>query len=100
MIVITGTIRIDPARRDAAIDATRTLMAATRSEAGCHGYTFSADFDDPGLFHLQELWEDDAALAAHFGSAHMAAFNAAVPDLGVQGMELHKWVGAEEAPLF
>lgn len=99
-ILVTGSIDIDPAHRDAFVDAVTTLMEATRAEDGCVSYTFSADLHDPGRFHLSEQWRDAATSDAHGASAHFLAFMGRLGEFGVKGADLSKWTGAEGAPLF
>lgn len=74
MIVVTGYMTVDPEQRDAALDAIRTCVAATRAETGNIDYRYSADIDDPNRFNLVEQWESEDAVTAHMGSAHLAAF--------------------------
>ena len=99
MLVIAGHIRIDPAKRPLAEDAAREMMQATRREAGCLAYVFSADLGDPGLFHLFEEWESQAALEAHFASPHMAAFQAAVGGLGVKRVAIQRYEVSSVGPV-
>ena len=93
MIIVNGTIDVDPDQRDAFIEAARALMADTRAEAGCEGYAFAADLDDPGRFHVTENWADDDAVAGHMASPHMATFFGAVGG-AVKGASLMKYTGA------
>ena len=88
MLVIAGHIRIDPAKRDAAIAAVRPLVEQTHREVGCISYKFSADLSDDGLFHIFEEWDSQAALDAHFKTPHMATFQGKVGDLGVKDMKI------------
>lgn len=81
MIVVAGKISVKPERRDEARRAALAMVEATRREAGCISYAFYADLVDPGTFFVFEEWESDAALAAHFQSAHMARFQQEVPAL-------------------
>lgn len=99
MLVIAGTITLDPAQRDAAMRAATEMMAATRKEPGCESYTFSADLEDPGRFHLFEQWESATALEAHFAAPHMAAFQAAVAGLGVREMNVQRYEIASVGPV-
>lgn len=82
MLIIAGTIRLDPSNRDAAIEAAVEMMDATATEAGCVSYDFSADFRDPGLFHLFEEWESEEHLKAHFVVPHMEVFQQKLAVLG------------------
>lgn len=99
MLIVAGEIEIDPARREEAIAAAREMMEATRREAGCVAYAFSADLADPGRFRIFEEWESQTALDAHFATPHMAAFQARVGGLGVRGMSLRKYQVASAGPL-
>jgi quinol monooxygenase YgiN len=81
VIVIAGSVRIRPEARERAVAAALAMAAATRQEAGCRAYRFSADLADPTCFYVHEEWETAEALAAHFQTPHMAAFRAVLPDL-------------------
>lgn len=74
MILVAGTVQLDPAHRQTNLAAIQTMMAASQAEAGCLAYVFSQDIADPNLLHLYELWADDDALQLHRQSSHMALF--------------------------
>ena len=99
MLVIAGTISLDPEKRDAAIEAAIPMMEATRKEAGCVSYAFSADLENPGDFRVFEEWESQAALDAHFKAPHMATFQAAMGGFGIRGMNVQKYEIAKVGPL-
>lgn len=48
MIVIAGSIPLDPAAADRIEAAAITMQEATRAEPGCHAYRFSRSIDTPG----------------------------------------------------
>jgi len=98
-IIVTGTIDLDPAKRDEAIAAALEVMELTRAEDGNEAYTFSADFADPGRFHLVEQWASEEAMQAHMGSAHLAAFMGKMGAFGVTSASLTKWEGATGSKL-
>jgi quinol monooxygenase YgiN len=81
MIVIAGHVAIDPERREEAVQVAREMAEASRREAGCVAYVFSANLEDPNRFLVFEEWESDAALARHFETEHMAAFQRRLPGL-------------------
>ena len=81
MMVVAGTVRIRSDRRAEAVAVARAMAAATRQEAGCVSYRFAADLDDPDLFCIVEEWESAEALRRHFTTAHMATFQARIPEL-------------------
>lgn len=99
MLVIAGVVRIDPEKRDEAIAAAVAMMRETRRETGCRSYTFSADLEDPGCFHIFEEWETPEALEAHFAAPHMATFQGAVAKLGVREMTVQRYEIASVGPL-
>lgn len=66
MILIAGTLDLEPEARDAALEAGRELQARTRTLAGCLDYVWSADPAVPGRVYVFERWADEASLQAHF----------------------------------
>jgi quinol monooxygenase YgiN len=99
MIVIAGMIRIDPARRDAAVAAALEIMTETQKEEGCISYAFSADLADPGCFRIFEEWKSPEALAAHFTTPHMARFQSVIPSLGVRDVKIQRYEVSSVGPL-
>lgn len=99
MLVIAGTIRIDPTKKDEAAAAAREMMRATQEESGNLAYAFSSDLSEPGVFYIFEKWESQAALDEHFQAPHMAAFRNKVGGLGVKEMNLEKYEIASVGPV-
>ena len=99
MLVIAGTISIDPQKRDAAIGAAVEMMEETRKEAGCISYTFSSDLLEEGLIHVFEEWASQEALDGHFTAPHMKAFQVAAAGLGVREMNIQRYDVSAVAPL-
>ncbi|NNE74913.1 MAG: antibiotic biosynthesis monooxygenase [Acidimicrobiales bacterium] len=100
MIIVAGTLTIDPAKRELAMEAAIKNMTATREEEGCLDYVMTPDPIDEATIVIFERWTDGAAIAAHFGSPHMAEFQAAMGDFGITDMALHKYDDVEPGPLF
>lgn len=98
-ILVTGRFDLDPSKRDTFVAAATAAMEASRTEAGCEGYAFSADLLDDGRFHVAEHWATEEAMAAHMSSAHLAAFIGSMGDFGITGVSLTKWAGATGSPL-
>jgi quinol monooxygenase YgiN len=88
MILVTGTIRLPAAALPHALPAMAAMVTASRAEPGCLAYAYAQDLFDPGLIHVAERWQDRAALAAHLGSAHLAAWRAQFADLGISDRNL------------
>lgn len=99
MIVVSGTITLDPSNHDEAIELMQTLTEATVAEDGNLSYGFFADLDDRGTFRVFEEWRDQAALDNHFGEPHMASFMAGLGELGVTGTSIVKYDVSESSKL-
>ena len=99
MIVVSGVIRVAPASAAAAREAAQEVARATRAEAGCLSYAFYADLEQEGTFRVFEEWESDAALAAHFKTAHMAAFREKLAGLEFISREVSRYVVTEKTTL-
>jgi quinol monooxygenase YgiN len=70
MILIAGTVDVDPQKRDDALVAACPHMTATRAQKGCIDYVWSADPMVPGRVYVFERWEDEASLRKHFEGEH------------------------------
>jgi quinol monooxygenase YgiN len=92
MIVIAGSVTVRAERRDEAVQIALRMAAASRAEAGCVEYRFYADLADPNTFFLFEHWENEAALARHFQTPHMAEFQEQLPGLLVGASKVRRYV--------
>lgn len=99
MIVIQGSVRVNPSQIEEVRDAARAMVTATRAEDGCIAYTFAEDVTDPGLIHIIERWRDQDAITAHGKTPHMAAFGAALGKIKPQGLKVCAYDAAEERVL-
>jgi quinol monooxygenase YgiN len=77
MLIIAGTLDVDPARRDEFLAGRSEAMRSSRAESGCLDYLMMPDPFDPGRVRLFERWEDKATLAAHLAAQAQAQ---AAPD--------------------
>jgi quinol monooxygenase YgiN len=100
MIIVQGWARVAPDAIAALTDAIVAQVTATRAEAGCIDYAMAEDLAEPGLIRISESWVDDAALTAHFGAPHMAAFNAALGAAAPQAIAIYRYdCAGEPVPL-
>lgn len=99
MLIIAGTVTVDPAERERLLDAVTPMVVASRAEDGCHEYVFTPDPHDPTLVRLFELWESQDALDAHFASTHMAEWQAQAADLPITGRDILKYTVADVGPV-
>ncbi|MCJ2082845.1 putative quinol monooxygenase [Methylobacterium sp. J-090] len=72
-LVLFARITPKPEHRAAARDAVLNILAVTRSEPGCRRFTLHEDRDGDGPLYLYEIWDDDAALAAHHAQPYTCA---------------------------
>lgn len=68
MVIVAGTMEIDPDQREAFLAGRIEGMRASRSEAGCLEYTLSADPTNPGRVMLFERWARQEDLDAHLAA--------------------------------
>ncbi|RYD49829.1 MAG: antibiotic biosynthesis monooxygenase [Sphingomonadales bacterium] len=95
MLVITGTFRVPPHNLDAARPYMAAMIAASRAEAGCLHYSYGQDVLDPGLIHVTEHWASREALVAHGVAAHIKAWRASWPALGIGERDLRLFAADE-----
>ena len=98
MIVIIGTLNVEPSDRDALLEAAKSAMEGTLKEDGCLHYCFTADLVDPGVVHLVERWESEAHLAPHMKTEHIKTFGRALRPLKVTRGDFTIYEVASEKP--
>ena len=98
-IIVTGSFDLDPAKADDFVAAAVACMTATREEAACESYTFTADLEVAGRYHVTELWASQEGMDEHMASAHLAAFMGAMGGFGITAASLTKWDGAVPSKL-
>ncbi|MFH7586309.1 putative quinol monooxygenase [Oceanimonas smirnovii] len=82
MYSIIVKTKLKPGTTQAFLDAMLPNAAASvRGEPGCHTFDVLQDRADPELFWLYEIYQDEAALAAHKETPHYKASRAVVTDL-------------------
>ncbi len=98
MILLAGTIRIAPGKRDAALPHISAIVAASRTEPGCIDYSFSFDVNDDHLVHIFECFRDMEAREAHRHMPHMKTWREAWPEAGIgeRRMREYEVTGAKD----
>jgi quinol monooxygenase YgiN len=87
-LIIAGTVRVPAENLDRFRPHMIAMMTASRAEDGCRAYGYAEDVAEPGLIHVFEVWRDQAAIDAHFATAHMGDWRAAWPQFGVSDRRL------------
>ncbi len=99
MLIVLAKAKVGEGAMEPARAAIADMVAASNAEEGCIAYAFTQDVLDPSVLHIVEKWQDEAALAAHFATPHMAAFGAAIAGLDFQVVEALKFHADEGAPV-
>ncbi len=100
MILIAGTIDVNPEKRDAAIEAGRPHMEATRNWKGCLDYVWSADPLQDDRIYVFERWETEADLAAHFKGPHYLAMRETIASFEIRGLDILKYRNDVSEPVY
>lgn len=99
MLMVIGTARLGEGALEAGHGALEAMVAASRAEPGCIDYAYAIDILDPSTLRITEKWVDEGALAAHFQTPHMAAFQKALGSLDVTITDVRKFQTDGGAPL-
>jgi quinol monooxygenase YgiN len=90
IVNVIAVITTKPGLREKVLETFRTVVPAVLAEDGCIEYGPTVDADEVGSFQTKfgkdtfvvvEKWESAAALQAHLGAPHMAAYAAKTKDL-------------------
>ena len=100
MILIAGTIDVNPESRDSAVEAGRPHMEATRKWKGCLDYVWSADPLVEGRIYVFERWETEADLAAHFEGPHYLAMRKTIASFEIRGVDVLKYRNDLSEPVY
>jgi|SRR5215212_4017433 len=90
MIVVSGTFRVPPENLARFAPHMEAMIEASRGEIGCGHFNYVEQPDDPGRFHVVELWDSAAALNRHFASDHRKRWRSTWPRFGVGGAYVDK----------
>lgn len=89
MIMIESSVKTTAENRDQCIEAMKRRMKETHQEKGWLTYRFTADLEDPMIFHMLELWEDEAAFKEHLKVPATLTFG---PELDTMSENIHSAV--------
>ncbi|MFC0007364.1 putative quinol monooxygenase [Micromonospora siamensis] len=94
MLIVAGTLYVDPADRDAYLASCVEVIRAARSAPGCVDFAVSPDLVEPARINVYERWESEEQLLAFRGAGPSGEQAAAI-----RGAEVHRFViSAVEAP--
>jgi len=99
VLVLAGSVRIDPAKRDDVIETTIEVMQETRKLPGCISFTFSADLEDQGVLHVFQEWESPEALDRHLTAPRVEAVRLQLGSLGVREIAIQRYAIQSVGPI-
>jgi quinol monooxygenase YgiN len=99
VIVVSGIMKLDPANHDQFAEAGIKMAAASNAEEGVITYGFWASLEERGVFRVFEEYADDAAVASHFATPHMAEFMGVMGSVGITEATVEKYTVSEKGNL-
>ena len=66
MIILSASFTVPPGQREEVIALCSEHSIRSRAEPGCISHHIHADCEDPARLFFHEIWQDEAAVAAHF----------------------------------
>jgi quinol monooxygenase YgiN len=99
MIIVAGTVRIEPSKLGSARGEMEKMIKASRAEDGCIDYSYAVDVLDPSVVHVFEAWRDRDALTRHFNMPHLTAWRSAWTTIGVSDRNLQMYEISAASPL-
>lgn len=100
MIIIAGSIHLDPERVEQALEAGWPHIEGARAQRGCLAYRWSRDPREPGRVEVFEHWQDESALAAHLEGPYYRNMLAALGAHGLRGAEVAKYRVDAHGPVY
>lgn len=70
MLHIEAQITVKKEQTEAFLQAAKEVIAASRAEAGNHGYELVQSTENETVFYMLEKWADMAAIQQHNDSEH------------------------------
>lgn len=99
MLIIAGTITVDPADRDRFLASRRATVAKARRRPGCLDYAFSADAVDPACVRLFERWERQADVDGWLEAHRAERAASSEPEVPMVRMDFVRYEVSGSSPL-
>ncbi|AKI53799.1 antibiotic biosynthesis monooxygenase [Listeria monocytogenes] len=88
MLHIEAQITVKKEQTEAFLQAAKEVIAASRAEAGNHGYELVQSTENETVFYMLEKWADMAAIQQHNDSEHFKKFQKAAADFVAKELEI------------
>lgn len=99
MLILLAEATVGEGALEVGYAAMEAMLLASRAEEGCVSYDYAIDVLDPTKLHIVEKWVDEAALAFHFQTPHMAEFQAAISKLDLTVNKATKYQADDGSPV-
>ena len=83
MLLVDGTLTLNPDRMEEAVPSITALVHASRAEIGCIDFVFSEEVGSPGTIRVFERWESRQHLDHHQATSHVAQWRKAAAELDI-----------------
>ena len=93
MMIIHAHLQVKLDQEQAFLEACKTLVEASRAEAGNISYDLMKSTEKDGHFTMVEVWENAEAIDAHNTSEHFVAFGKKAPAFMAAPMDLKVFNG-------
>lgn len=100
MIIISGTIDLDPQQMDVALQKAIPLIEGALNEKGCLDYDWCPNPMIAGRIRVFERWTDEASLADHFQSRWYRDMGANLVEHGMAGVDVLKYRADLSEPVY
>ncbi|EOW8305625.1 putative quinol monooxygenase [Listeria monocytogenes] len=88
MFHIEAQITVKKEQTEAFLQAAKEVIAASRAEAGNHGYELVQSTENETVFYMLEKWADMDAIQQHNDSEHFKKFQKAAADFVAKELEI------------
>ncbi|ASH60189.1 hypothetical protein A415_0111 [Listeria monocytogenes serotype 1/2a str. 10-0933] len=85
---IEAQITVKKEQTEAFLQAAKEVIAASRAEAGNHGYELVQSTENETVFYMLEKWADMAAIQQHNDSEHFKKFQKLAADFVAKELEI------------
>ncbi|EAC2547417.1 antibiotic biosynthesis monooxygenase [Listeria monocytogenes] len=88
MLHIEAQITVKKEQTEAFLQAAKEVIAASRAEAGNHGYELVQSTENETVFYMLEKWADMDAIQQHNDSEHFKKLQKAAADFVAKELEI------------
>lgn len=95
MIIVIGSVTIQPGSQVEALRHSKIHVDRSRLEAGCISHEVTIDADNPNRLLFVERWQTMEELEQHFQVPESSEFVAAIAELAIEGPSMQLYVSEE-----